>query len=86
MHLFRFFVDLSDWPMMKYKVFPINSVWSPTNGPLIKLWNANPNGSPKLPTRVPSPIPYHPIWDHDALRFMEREKFINVRLSKYVEF
>jgi hypothetical protein len=42
--------------------------------------------SPKLPTRVPNPIPYHPIWGHDAVRLMEREKFINVGLSKYVEF
>jgi hypothetical protein len=35
---------------------------------------------------VPSPIPYHPIWGNDASRFMEREKFISVGLSKYVDF
>jgi hypothetical protein len=34
---------------------------------------------------VPSPIPYHPIWGNDASRFMEREKFISVGLSKYVD-
>jgi len=43
------------------------------------------DGSPKLPIGVPNPIPYCPIWGHDALRSMEKEKFINVRLFKYVE-
>ncbi len=55
-------------------------------GPTIKLWKTNVNGSPKLTTRVCSPIPYCPIWGHDAVRSMEKEKFINVGLSKYVEF
>jgi hypothetical protein len=53
-------------PMMQYKVSLIGSVWSPMDGPLIKLWKVNPNGSPKLPTKVPSPIPYHLIWGNDA--------------------
>jgi len=44
------------------------------------------DGSPKLPIGVPSLVPYHPIWGNDALKFMEKEKFINVGLSKYVEF
>jgi hypothetical protein len=38
--------------------FPIDLVWSPIDGPLIKLWKANPDGSPKLPNVVPSPILY----------------------------
>jgi hypothetical protein len=85
-HLFRFFVDLFGWPMMQYKVSPTNNVWSPTKGPPIQLWKANANGSLKLPIKVPNPIPYHPIWGHDVVRLVEREKFINARLSKYVEF
>ncbi len=44
------------------------------------------DGSPKLPTKVPSPIPYCPIWNHDALRSLEKEKFIDVGLFKYMEF
>jgi hypothetical protein len=72
--------------MMKYKVSPIDSVWSPIDGPLIKLWKVNPDGSPKLPTKVPSPIPYHLIWGNDVFKFVKREKFISVGLFKYVEF
>jgi hypothetical protein len=54
--------------------------------PPIQLWKANADGSPKLPIRVPSPIPYRPIWGHDAMRLVEREKIINARLSRYMEF
>jgi hypothetical protein len=44
------------------------------------------DGSPKLLTKVPNLVPYRPIWGHDAMRLVEREKFINVGLFKYVEF
>jgi hypothetical protein len=71
---------------MQYKVSPTNLVWSSIDGFPIKLWKANPNSSLKLLTRVLSPIPYCPIWGNDALRLMEREKFINSALSKYVDF
>jgi len=72
--------------MMQYKVSPIHSVWSPIDGPLIKLWKVNPDGSPKLPIKIPSPIPYHLIWGNDAFKSLKREKIINVGLFKYVEF
>jgi hypothetical protein len=66
MHLFRFLVDSSSWPMMQYKVSPTDPVWSPIDGPSNKLWKTSPNGSPKLPIGVPSPILYYPIWGNDA--------------------
>jgi hypothetical protein len=50
MHLFNFFVDLLGWLVMQYKVSPINLVWSPIDALPIRLWEANPNGSPKLHT------------------------------------
>jgi len=84
-HLFIFFVDSSSWLVMQYKVFPTNPIWSPINGFQIKLWRSNPNGSPKLLTRVPSHIHHCPIWGNDASRLVEREKFINFRLSKYMD-
>ncbi len=31
-HPFRFFVDSSSWPMMQYKVSPIDNIWSPIKG------------------------------------------------------
>jgi hypothetical protein len=86
MHMFKFFVDSLSWLVMQYKVSPTNLIWSPINGPPIRLWKANPNNSPKFPTRVPSPILYHPIWGNDALRSVENEKFISYGLSKYVDF
>ncbi len=86
MHLFRFFVDSLGWLMMQYKVSPINHVWNPIDGPLIRLWKTNLDNSTKLPTRVPSPILYRPIWGNDASRLMEKEKFISFGLSKYMDF
>jgi hypothetical protein len=73
MHMFRFFVDLLGWLVMQYKVSPINPIWSSINGPLIRLWKVNLDGSPKLPIKIPSPILYHPIWGNDALRLMGKK-------------
>jgi hypothetical protein len=86
MHLFRFFGDLLGWLMMQYKVSPTNLVHSLIDGLPIRLWKIIPDGSPKLPTRVPSPILYHPICGNDALRSVEKENFISLGLSKYVDF
>jgi hypothetical protein len=85
MNLFYFFVDSLGWPMMQYKVSPTNMMWSPINGPLIKLWKTNLDGLPKLPTGVPSLVLYLPIWGNDALKSVEREKFITFGLSKCMD-
>ncbi len=61
-------------------------MWSPIYGHPIKLWKVNPNNSPRLPIRVPSPILYRPIWGNDASKSMERENFISFGLSKYMDF
>jgi hypothetical protein len=71
---------------MQYKVSPIDPIWSPSDVLLIKMWKTNPDGSPKLPMNVPILVPYCPIWGIDPLRFVEKQKFINVGLSKYVDF
>ncbi len=83
MHFFRFFIDSLGWPMMQYKVSPTNPIRSPVDGPPIKLWKVNLDGSPMLHVRVPSLVLYYPIWGNDASRSMERE---NSRLSKYMDF
>jgi hypothetical protein len=54
--------------------------------PPIILWKTNPNGSLKLCTKVPCPIPYHLICGNDVSRSAQKEKFISARLSKYVDF
>ncbi len=86
MHLFRFIINLLGWPMMQYRVSPIDPNRSPIDGPPIRLWKVNPNGSPKLHDSVPSLVLYCPIWGNDASRLVERKKFISCRLSKYVDF
>jgi hypothetical protein len=86
MHLFRFFVDSLGWLVMQYHVSPINHVWSPIDGPSIRLWKTNPDSSPKLLTGIPSLILYRPIWGNDAARLVEREKFISFGLIKYMDF
>ncbi len=85
MHFFEFFVESSDWHVMLYKISPTYSVCS-MDGPPIKFWKINSNGSPKLLIRILNLVPYCPILSHDALRFVEREKFISVELSKYMEY
>jgi hypothetical protein len=86
MHLFRFFVDFLGWLMMQYHVSPIDHVWNPIDGPLIRLWKANLDSSAKLLIGVPSPILYHPIWGNDASKLVERKKIISFGLSKYMDF
>jgi hypothetical protein len=39
-----------------------------------------------LPIVVPTPVLYHPIWGNDALKPVEKEKFISSGLSKYMDF
>jgi hypothetical protein len=50
------------------------------------MWKANLDGSPKLTMNVPSLVPYPPIWGIDPLGFVEKQKLINVGLSKYEDF
>jgi hypothetical protein len=40
----------------------------------------------KLPQRLPNPIPFYFIWENDGTKSIEKENFINGKLSKYVEF
>jgi len=60
-------------------------VWNPIKGLAFQLWKTNSDGSPKLPIKVSSLVPYRPIWGHDVMRLVERKKFIIVELFKYVE-
>jgi hypothetical protein len=50
---------------MQYKVSPIDPVWNLVNALPIKLWKANHNGSPKLLTNTPNPVPDCPTWGID---------------------
>ncbi len=71
---------------MQYKVFPIDSIWSPKDGPTIRLWKFNDQGHPKLPSGIPKLIPFCPIWGNDDSKLVEKEQFINSGISKYLKF
>jgi hypothetical protein len=43
-------------------------------------------GWPKLLVGFPKLVPFCPIWGEDAFKFVEKEKFIRGRISKYLEF
>ncbi len=86
MHLFDFFVNFVEWLVMQYKVSPTNALWSPKDGPSIWLWQAVDSGHPKLLQGLPNHVPFCPIWGNDATKSIDKEKFINNKLFKYVEF
>jgi len=81
MHLINFFVDSSGWHVMQYNFSLVNHVWSPIYMLPTRLWKVNLDGSPELPMRVLSFVPYRPIWNNDLSRFVEKQKFISARLS-----
>ncbi len=86
MHLFQFFVDSFGWPMMWYNVSLTYSIWSPIDGPIIRLWKLDDQGHPKLPSGIPKPIPFRPIWGTDVSKSVEKERFINIGISKFKFF
>jgi len=71
---------------MHYKVSLIDAMWSPKDGLAIQLWKCDDQGHPKLLTRIPKLVPFHPIWGNDASKSIEKEKFINCGILKYIEF
>jgi hypothetical protein len=86
MHIFKKIVDSLGWLVVQYKVSPTDPVWSLVDAPPIRLWKANPNGSPKLPMGVPNFVLYCPIWGINPLRFVKKQKIISVKLFKHMDF
>ncbi len=35
---------------------------------------------------IPKHVPFHPVWGNDASKLVEKERFINSGISKYLEF
>nr|PNR58557.1 hypothetical protein PHYPA_005552 [Physcomitrium patens] len=66
MHLFKFYVEEEGedkgWPVMRYKKRATDQSWLPP-GPAVKMWRANDDGTPKLPTGVP----LRPLWANVAV-------------------
>jgi hypothetical protein len=75
-------MDKVGWPMMTYKVSPIDVLCNLKNGMTIQLWKEDGIGQPKLSTGVLNPFPFRSIWGNDELRASENEMFINSGISK----
>jgi hypothetical protein len=50
------------------------------------LWKCNDQGHPNLFSGIPKLVPFCPIWGNDASKLVEKEKFINSGILKYLEF
>jgi len=73
---------------MQYKVSPIDALWSLKDGPPIRLWGKKEQDlwGFETTTKTSKSYSFCLIWENDATKSIEKEKFINGRLSKYVEF
>jgi hypothetical protein len=56
------------------------------DGLTIRLWKFDDQGCPKLPSGIPKVVPFYLIWRNDASKLVEKEKFINSGILKYLEF
>jgi hypothetical protein len=86
MHLFSYFYNSNGWLVMPYKMSLTNALWSPKNGPPIPLWQVDDLGHPKLPKTLPNLVSFDFISGSDATKLIEKEKFINIKHFKYMEF
>ena len=103
-HLFKFYVeedgDDRGWPVMRYKTRATDSSWLPP-GPAVKMWTADDQGRPRLPSGDPAPVPFKPLWGDvevnsrkwnvekeqaRATECMEKQCYIKNGIAKYVEF
>jgi hypothetical protein len=64
----------------------LNAIWSPKDKAPIWLWQVDSSSCPKLLSKVPKLVPFHLIWGNYALRSIEKDKFTNIGILKYVEF
>jgi hypothetical protein len=67
-------------------VFPTYSKWSPKDGLVIRLWKSDDQGHHKLPSGIPKHVFFRLIWGINVSKSVEKERFINSGISKYLEF
>jgi hypothetical protein len=58
MHSFFKIVDSFGWPMMQYKLLPIDLMWILKYDLAIQWWKFGDHGCPKLPNGVSKFIPF----------------------------
>jgi len=79
-------MDEVRWLVMQYKISPTDVLWSFKDGATIRLWKEDVVGRAKLLAGVLNPVPFHLIWGINELMASEKERFINIGISKYIEF
>ena len=74
---FKFYIDSSDCPVMKYRILCTNSNWLPKEGRGIKLWRENEEGRALWPCGEPVPLSAQP---------MKNLKEISRKISKFMKY
>ncbi len=70
---------------MQYKVSPNDKMWSSKQSPTIWLWKFDDESHPKLPSGVFKLVPFCPSWGNDVTKVVEKQIFITIGISKYLE-
>jgi hypothetical protein len=86
MKLFWFFMDKARWLIMQYKISLTNVLWSLKDGLALWLWKEDTTRRAKLLVKVLNLVPFCLIWGIDELRANDKERFINNKILKYIEF
>ena len=100
MHLFKFYVDADEVPVMKYKKSVVESNSLPSNRPSRCLWKKDSQGRPMLSSGCPKPTPFKPVWSNEVPNLLENQEkarrkahkvivnksFILLGLEKYIQY
>jgi hypothetical protein len=100
MHLFKFYVDESGWPVMRFKEFAVDQHWLPRNKPAIRLFKADADGNPKIPSGIPNPVPFKNLWGGEIVastgnqdkareqvsKNLVKKSFLKGGIQGYIEF
>jgi hypothetical protein len=100
MYLFKFYVDTTGVPVMKYKKSTVDAQWLPQNRPLVRLRKEDADDRPTLPVGSPKPVPFKPMWGSEvpnqtgnpetarekARKATETKNFMKSGLQKYIDY
>jgi hypothetical protein len=64
-HLFKFYVDEEEWPVLQDKESATDTTWLPRNKPALRLWKEATDGKPMIPIGNLDPIPFKRLWGNE---------------------
>lgn len=74
MHLLKFYVNSSSWPIMMYKKSAVDGQWYPHNKSVVRLRNADTNDQPILLQGNPKPVPFKYVSGNEVSKFLPEIK------------